>query len=1079
MSVSIAGIRRNLRDREFGQLFVEGLGWDRVPASPIVLSVNGTDHRLRPIAQKRGAVFCLSEGIPDRITRARIERALAKIHFEHVVAFVDAITGDQVWQWAKRDPNRPVALREHWLRNGQSGQALAERLAGLTVNLDEEAELTLTGVTARMRRTFDADRVTKAFYDRFKDEHGVFLAFISGIQELADREWYASLMLNRLMFTYFIQKKGFLDRDGDYLRNRLQIMQRKIGQGHFLTFYRHFLLRLFHEGFGRQRLAPNPELDELLGSVPYLNGGLFEVHELERKYPELSVPDEAFSRVFDFFDGYTWHLDARPLRNDREINPDVLGYIFEKYINQKEMGAYYTKEDITNYIAASTVVPAILEGARDKCTIAFRRDGPVWGLLRDNPDRYLPDALSYGLDRPLPAQINAGIENTKARHHWNQAAASEVGLPTETWREQIERRGHATELRQRLVAGDIASIDDLLATNLDICQFVQDSIDNAEGPELLRAFYQALTELSVLDPACGSGAFLFAALTMLEPFYEACLARMQSFIDEPGSVPVEAFADFQAIIAHVGHHPNLRYFILKSIIVGNLYGVDIMEEAVEICKLRLFLKLVAQVDQQAELEPLPDVDFNIRAGNTLVGYATRKALDKAVGEALDFEGAGNRIADRAAEVDRAFHDFQAMQLADTVDGAALAIAKKGLRNRLADLRSELDRYLASQYGVVASGSSFVKWTASHVPFHWIVEFYGIMRTGGFDVVIGNPPYVEYSKVKAKYTVHDFETLACGNIYAFMLERSLQLVNRRGVVGLIVPLSLVCTQRMAPLRSLLDALYCRVTSYDMRPSSLFEGVAQRLCIVLTGPQALDQRLLVGGYRRWSAEERPALIPTTRYTRIDPPPAGTPIPKYALPIETEIRSKLGGGSVEVLLDTTVEAIYVHRIVRYFIKALDFVPVFIGASGQRGRSEDYKPFQFRKDATHFMVALLNSSLFYWFWRTHSDGFHCGYGDVFQFPHEYVMRGSHDAFSPLASRLMGALRRSSAEKTISTRTGVIRYQEFYPKSTKPILDEIDAALGRHYGFSPEELDFLVNYDIKYRLKTDEESDALLAVTE
>ena len=72
----------------------------------------------------------------------------------------------------------------------------------------------------------------------------------------------------------------------------------------------------------------------------------------------------------------------------------------------------------------------------------------------------------------------------------------------------------------------------------------------------------------------------------------------------------------------MARHPNRRYFILKSIIINNLYGVDIMEEAVEICKLRLFLKLVAQVDDVDQLEPLPDIDFNIRPGNTLVGFAT-------------------------------------------------------------------------------------------------------------------------------------------------------------------------------------------------------------------------------------------------------------------------------------------------------------------------------------------------------------------------------------------------------------------------------------------------------------------------
>src|ERR1019366_6650579 len=77
-------------------------------------------------------------------------------------------------------------------------------------------------------------------------------------------------------------------------------------------------------------------------------------------------------------------------------------------------------------------------------------------------------------------------------------------------------------------------------------------------------------------------------------------------------------------------HPSPRYFILKSIILNNLYGVDIMEEATEICKLRLFLKLVAQVDAGEKIEPLPDIDFNIRGGNTLVGYATEAELDNAL-----------------------------------------------------------------------------------------------------------------------------------------------------------------------------------------------------------------------------------------------------------------------------------------------------------------------------------------------------------------------------------------------------------------------------------------------------------------
>lgn len=84
--------------------------------------------------------------------------------------------------------------------------------------------------------------------------------------------------------------------------------------------------------------------------------------------------------------------------------------------------------------------------------------------------------------------------------------------------------------------------------------------------------------------------------------------------NQAGCHQPERFADFRRVLSEIEKHPSRCYFILKSIIINNLYGVDIMEEAMEICKLRLFLKLVAQVDKVKDLEPLPDIDFNIRPG---------------------------------------------------------------------------------------------------------------------------------------------------------------------------------------------------------------------------------------------------------------------------------------------------------------------------------------------------------------------------------------------------------------------------------------------------------------------------------
>jgi hypothetical protein len=383
-------------------------------------------------------------------------------------------------------------------------------------------------------------------------------------------------MLNRLMFVYLIQKKGFLDDDRDYLRNRLDRMQRDHGSDQFLSFYRRFLLRLFHEGLGRAQR--NQELDRLIGKVPYLNGGLFDVHQLEQNYSAIEIADDAFRRVFDFFDHYEWHLDTRPLRKDNEINPDVLGYIFEKYINQKQMGAYYTKEDITGYICKNTVIPFLFDDAKKRCAIAFEPSSSVWTLLCDNPDRYLYESVRKGIELELPPNIAAGVEDVSKRQDWNQPASADYALPTETWREHIARREHHFQVRNKLAAGGISDINDLVTYNLDIFQFAEDVIDSCEGPELLRALYRAIENVTILDPTCGSGAFLFAALNILEPLYDACLERMEAFVEvmdeSENSHSSNKFKDLRDTLQRVATHPNRPYFILKSIILNNLYGVD-------------------------------------------------------------------------------------------------------------------------------------------------------------------------------------------------------------------------------------------------------------------------------------------------------------------------------------------------------------------------------------------------------------------------------------------------------------------------------------------------------------------------
>ena len=380
MASATQQLRQWLHAFDFRALLVEGLGWNHDRAEPLRLVVDGHDYVLDRVAEKAGFVVYVcsadaSDAIPEYPVRRKIERQVGRLTFEHMIIFVDADRTEQCWQWVKRESGKPPAYRKHSFRAGQTGEPLLQRLQTLAFDLDEEPGLSVPVVASRVRQAMDVEKVTKRFYERFRTELSAFQVFIDGIAEQGDREWYASLMLNRMMFVYFIQKQGFLDSDVDYLRNRLERLRREGEPGRFEQFYRIFLLRLFHEGLGQPKADRAPDLVELLGKVPFLNGGLFEIHDLERDNPDIGIPDEAFERVFGFFDSYQWHLDERPLRADNEINPDVLGYIFEKYINQKQMGAYYTKQDITGYIARNTVIPSLFDAARKECPVAFAPGG--------------------------------------------------------------------------------------------------------------------------------------------------------------------------------------------------------------------------------------------------------------------------------------------------------------------------------------------------------------------------------------------------------------------------------------------------------------------------------------------------------------------------------------------------------------------------------------------------------------------------------------------------------------------------------------------------------------------------------
>ena len=1085
MNIDRENAREQLRNFDLPPLFNQ-LGWDRY-SQTFPMRVGEVEYVLTGCAEKRGmVVFYYSappeDDIPDYTTRSKIEREVTKSVHEHLIIFTNHEKTTQIWQWVKREAGRPAQRRElNFDPTRQEGEALIQRLESITFSLEEEEGLTLVDVTSRVRAAFDVEKVTKRFYDQFKKEHDAFLQFLDGIPDEGMQRWYVSVILNRLMFIYFIQKKGFLNDDLDYLRTNLS-RSRQTGADQY---YKEFLCPLFFDGFAKPIDERSREMSRLLGDVPYLNGGIFQKHQIERLHDrQIQVPDAAFERLFTFFESYTWHLDDRPLRNDNEINPDVLGYIFEKYINQKQMGAYYTKEDITEYISKNTIIPFLLDTARKKCEIAFEppadsNSATVWQLLVKDPDRYIYDAVKHGVEHELPPEIDAGIGDVSARTGWNTLAPSEYALPTEIWREVVARRKRYKEVHAKLAHREIHEVNDLITYNLNLRQFAQDIIENCEGPDLLRAFWKAIKAVTILDPTCGSGAFLFAALNILEPLYEACLDRMGAFVDElrfsVKKPHPKKFADFREILDRVDQHPNRKYSILKSIIINNLYGVDIMEEAIEICKLRLFLKMVAQVDDVHKIEPLPDIDFNIKAGNTLVGYATYDDVKRAVTEnKIDFDNVMNEIEEKAEDVEILYKEFQEQQTKH--GGRVTPTDKKNLQEKLTALAEELNRYLAEEYKVhPKKEGDYQEWLSSHKPFHWFIEFYGILKSGGFDVIIGNPPYVEYNKVKKEYSIRGYETESCGNLYAFVFERNLRLLQKNAWNSMIIPHSAYCTDRMSPLQNLFHRFKRAgwVQTYSIRPAKLFVGADQRLAIYILrqGLKPLDS-LYSSRYHRWNEQFRPHLFAAMAHADINQMSFQNSLPKINSEIEQDIWKKVSQFSLlSKHCGTRLSpcTIYFHNAPRYWIRAMDFAPYFWNERAGEQISTQIKPLHIttRLDAS-VVVAILNSSLFYWWFVVLSDCRHLNLREIRNFPVgiDEIEDTTKASLASASSALMTDLKRHSQRKEANYQTtGHVVYDEFYPRHSKPIIDEIDRVIAKHYGFTNEELDFIINYDIKYRM--------------
>ena len=565
-----------------------------------------------------------------------------------------------------------------------------------------------------------------------------------------DKRLFAVILMNRLLFIKFLEEKGIVDKD------LLSKLYEKYKESRPIeSFYRVYLRPLFYYVFNKS-LENRPSTvreNDFYRNIPYLNGGLFrEILPLEKEY---DVSNEGIEIVIEqLLERYSFGLGV-----DSKINPDILGYVFEKTINyisrtgtneQKMKGAYYTPDDVVSFIIKNTLEPVIYEKM---------------------------------------------IE-----------AMKEVG-----WKEP--------DLTQ------MKSLNDVLRY-----------LTSKNAPTIEKIL-EKINEIKVLDPAVGSGHFLTAALSSI-------LRVKISLLHLITSEDVEID----------------RYHLKKEIIAHNLFGVDIDEHAVEIARLRLWLSLIEDVSSVEHIDTLPNVDFNIISGNSLIGWVDEKLTTHPLENLAEDEYVkGVLEALRLSyekEIDEIEELFNRMSLSDTIRAyqRLINIYSKESGDKAIKIRNIVEKVRKKLYNII--NSSFIDYTASHtnihpdeiklnLPFHWKIDFRDALDKGRFDVVIGNPPYIEdrnYSdddekiiksvilerkgkkKIKTKKPLF-YESKDCGNTHAYFIERSIKLLRNGGRFGFIVPIALVSTPRMGAVRKAVHSKssYVAYFNFDDRPGKIFSGL----------------------------------------------------------------------------------------------------------------------------------------------------------------------------------------------------------------------------------------------------------------
>ena len=548
----------------------------------------------------------------------------------------------------------------------------------------------------------------------------------------------------------------------------------------------------------------------------------------------------------------------------------------------------------------------------------------------------------------------------------------------------------------------------------------------------------ALREVKICDPAIGSGAFPMGLLNELW--------RCREAIEETAS----------------------RVELKKEIIENNIYGVDIEKGAIDIARLRFWLSIVVDAE---EPEPLPNFDYKFMQGNSLIesfeGFdlsrissRLRGGQSKSMQLVLGLDSHTSR-----QNLQRLLREYFSV-----TDHKQKASMRQAINEEVKTLIRE------SIGGTPASLAKLEKMdcSANQDFFLWHTWFKDIFDKDGFDIVIANPPYgAKYGEEEKRYykTIYNTAKTIHGkqkgslDTYTLFIEHGYNLLRNGGSFAYIVPISLTSSDSLAGVHKLLlsNCDNIHISSYAVRPVPVFERAVVNTSILMFQKTKTQCNHLFSTkmYRRRKDEEFDLqhLVSNLQFVDVKDMMLYGRIPKIGTELERNI----------------LERLFTHNRLSQYYNSIGN-PIYYRTTGGRyfkvvtnyptGSTKE-KPLLFEKNYANAIGCILSSNLSFWFYQIYSNNLDWKSYEIDNFS---IPKLTEKNIAWLEAHYEKYLQDIEKNANIRTSTGESKYlvdsfKEYKIVRSKSIIDEIDDYIGPLYGLTQEEIDFIKNYELEFRM--------------